>query len=404
MPTRVSADVEAKAFAIAAGDDGLYLDFPRLVTGPLTGQTGTAPGGLTWAVDGAEFEGLTARLRRGTWQASRGTLRRLTLRSADGRLVLEAAEVALPDGAQLSRGPDGLELMAPTARLRGLVLRSAGAVAAPATKVAVQDARTPSPGSTDLRQGGLRFLDGLSGAIGLTVKVQLDLPVVGSRTLDQRLQIPIEEGCLNFRALDRSLDWLEGAFLEIGMHEGRLAVRWGVPIFGGQREIISWALDEDARTLAQFDRIPVRALADFRVAGDRRSTEQVPAKGKGKGVLRALTIDDITISLAMHAPRSVAVGEQGHVLFGGDDSPGLVDLKITGAVGDGARPGSLRGSVGALDVTVADLALGAAGVVSVDRVRLGQVDPVELRLTGFEVAGVSMAIADVEAGGLRLRL
>ncbi len=400
MPTRVSADVEAKAFAIAAGDDGLYLDFPRLTTGPLTGQAG----GLTWTVERAEFDGLTARLRRGTWQASRGTLQRVTLRSADGRLVLEAAEVALPDGAQLSRGHDGLEIMAPTVRLRGLVFTSAGAVAAPATKVAVQDPRATPPGSPDLRQGGLRFLDGLTGAIGLTVKVQLDLPVVGSRTLDQRLQIPIEEGCLNFRALDRSLDWLEGAFLDIGVHDDRLAVRWGVPIFGGHRDIISWALDADARTLAKFDRVPVRSLADFRMAGDRRSAEQVPTKGKGRGVLRALSIDDISISLAMNAPRSVAVGEQGHVLFGGDDAPGLVDLKITGAIGDGTRPGKLRGSVGALDVTVADLALGNAGVVSVDRVRLGGVDPIELRLTGFDVAGVSMSIADVEAGGLRLRL
>jgi hypothetical protein len=120
--------------------------------------------------------------------------------------------------------------------------------------------------------------------------------------------------------------------------------------------------------------------------------------------LRALLLDHISVTLSMNAPRSVAIGETGHVLFGGDDAAGLVDLKVTGAVGDGSYDGALRGSIGALDLTVADLALGSAGVVWMDRVRLGQVDPVEFRLKGFDAAGVSMEVAEVDVNGLRLTL
>src|SRR6185436_11681099 len=107
-------------------------------------------------------------------------------------------------------------------------------------------------GERRLRQDQLRFLDSLSGRIYLTVKVVLDLPVLGVRTLDQQLRVPIQEGSLDYRALDDSLDWLEGAFLDIKHDDKKLAITWKVPIFGSSRDLISFVLDDEASALAAF--------------------------------------------------------------------------------------------------------------------------------------------------------
>src|SRR5690606_11334363 len=116
-----------------------------------------------------------------------------------------------------------------------------------------------------------------------------DLPVIGKRTLDQQLKIPVQEGSLDFRALDDSLDWLEGAFLDMA-HEGdKLALQWKVPIVGSARDLVTWKLDEEAATLASFGRVPVRSLADFRTA----SSGKPAAQDDKKKTLRALSLDPI---------------------------------------------------------------------------------------------------------------
>lgn len=396
MPARLSADVNVENFGLESGDNGIRLEFPVSTIGPMVGTAGA----VSWTISGGTFQGLSARLRSGQWQATSGKIQGLTLRGPDDAVVLEIAELDLPDGVMLSPSIHGVELNAPTAMLRSIKVANRGGVEVPDTpiKVEVTDPTAAPVVKSELRQTELTFLDGLAGELRLTVKVQLDLPVVGVRTLDQKLRIPIEKGSLNFRELDKSLDWLEGTFLDIDVRDGRLMIRWRVPILGSH-EIISWALDPAAKNLAAFDRVPVRSLADFRIAGGKKD-----GKGDGKrGRLRSLSVENIEVKLSMNAPRSVAIGD-GHVLFGGEDSPGLVDLKVTGQVGDGDRPGSLRGSIGELDLTVADLALGDGTQVSIDRVRLGQIDPVELRLVGFGAAGINATIAEIAATNLKLRL
>src|SRR5262249_20079565 len=132
-------------------------------------------------------------------------------------------------------------------------------------KAAAAPSPPAQPSSPTARQEKLRFLDSLSGRIYTTVKVQLDLPVLGVRTLDQQLRIPSQEGTLDYRALEDSLDWLEGTFLDLKHEDQRLKVQWKVPIFGSGHDLITWALDSDASTLASFGRVPVRSLADFRL-------------------------------------------------------------------------------------------------------------------------------------------
>src|SRR5258706_299140 len=184
------------------------------------------------------------------------------------------------------RGERGVEIVSPHVSFSELRLTGKG----PFRRAQAPPSSAP-PG---LRQEKLRFLDSLSGRIYLTVKVALDLPVLGARSLDQQLRVPIQEGSLDYRALDDSLDWLEGQFLDIKHDDQRLRVQWKVPIFGSSHDLISWALDTDASTLAAFGRVPVRSLADFRIGGGATPKKDEEKKRK---VLQAFALDAIDIAL-----------------------------------------------------------------------------------------------------------
>src|SRR5690606_10306031 len=191
---------------------------------------------------------------------------RAWLRDETGRFDVGVERAELPRGLRLVRAADAnIELISPNITFSELRFTVKGPFERKPTAAAPAE-----PPANAQRQEKLRFLDSLSGRIYTTLKVQLDLPVVGVRSLDQQLRVPIQEGSLDYRALEDSLDWLEGTFLDIKHEDQRLKVQWKVPIVGGGRDLISWALDTDASTLASFGRVPVRSLADFRLPGSNR--------------------------------------------------------------------------------------------------------------------------------------
>ena len=219
------------------------------------------------------------------------------------------------------------------------------------------------------------------------------------RTLDQQLRVPIQEGSLDFRALEKSLDWLEGAFLDI-KHEGdRLWVQWKVPIVGSSHELIGWPLDTDAATLASFGRVPVRSLTDFRMPANGGGAKA--NAGKKSKVLQAFTLDAIDVAVSLLAPRHVEVGG-GVVLFGGEDQPGMVDLKVTGAIRDRGA-GALRGAIGSVDTTIKDLHLGGVALTA-DRLHFDGLDQLEVTFDGFTPTAVAVVVHRVTATNLALRL
>ncbi|MBS1124257.1 MAG: hypothetical protein H6Q90_6485, partial [Deltaproteobacteria bacterium] len=290
----------------------------------------------------------------------------------------------------------GVELVSPHVSLSEMKLRVQGPF--PHREHAPAPAPAPEPTERQLRQDKLRFLDSLSGRIYLTVKVVLDLPVLGKRTLDQQLKVPIQEGSLDYRALEDSLNWLEGAFLDIKHDDSKLSVTWKVPIFRSSRDLVSWTLDRDAITMASFGRVPVRSLADFGIGSGRA---EKPSDKKREGILQALSLDAIDIAISLVAPRSFEVGG-GLVMFGGDDQPGMVDLKVSGAIHD-HRPGALNGAIGSIDTTIKDVRIGPA-TLTADRLHFDGLDELEVVFDGFKPTCVTMVIHRVTATNLALQL
>jgi hypothetical protein len=232
----------------------------------------------------------------------------------------------------------------------------------------------------------------------VTIKVVLDLPVIGNRSLDQALNVPVSEGSLDYRALEDSLDWLEGAFLDIKHDGSKLMLCWKVPIVGSAHELISWKLDHDAQTLASFGRVPVRSLTDYRFPTPAKSEK--PSR-HDRQILQSLSLDAIDIALSLLAPRSVEAGG-GVIMFGGDDEPGMVDLKVKGAINN-RGPGTLTGAIGSVDTTIKDVQLGPAKLTA-DRLHFDDVDQLEVVFDGFSPTNVMVIVHRVTATNLSLQI
>jgi hypothetical protein len=393
MPTKVGANIEVQQFAFVGDEAGRRLVFPHAQTHKVEGKSGSAAYG---AAD-CTFEKLEGQLGILRWDAESASIGNTWLKSDTGRYSITADRVEMPHGLRLVRAADiaaggRLELVSPHVSFSELRVDINGPFGRS------KPAEVPAaPKSPTRRQEKLRFLDSLTGRIYLTVKVQLDLPVLGIRTLDQQLRLPIQEGSLDFRALEDSLDWLEGAFLDI-KHDGDfLKVVWKVPIFGSSHDLITWQLDKDASALAAFGRVPVRSLTDFKTGAAGPPKKE----SKNGGVLRSLKVDGIDIAISLIAPRNLEIG-QGLIAFGGDNTPGMVDLKVSGAIGNKGA-GRLRGAIGSVDTTVKDLKIGPAEITC-DRLHFDGLDQLEVTFDGFKPTKISMVIHRVTATNLAIKL
>jgi hypothetical protein len=388
LPTRVDADVEVKRFGFASDGNGNRLLFPHASIHEVAGKTGKTSYGAAECA----FDNLEGRLGALRWSADAGSIGSAWLRDSDGRFSIGAERIELPHGVLMVRGASSrLEVVSPHVSLSEarITIKGPFKSSSPSTPAA--------PKSPTRRQERLRFLDSLSGRIYATLKVQLDLPVLGVRTLDQELRVPIQEGSLDFRSLEEGLDWLEGAFLDIDADQDRLAVRWKVPIFGSSHDLITWRLDKDASTLAAFGRVPVRSLADFTIAS--RDDKKDDGDDKKREILRSFSIEGVDVALSLLAPRNVDVGG-GMIAFGGDDQPGMVDLKVKGVLHDHGK-GTIEGAIGSVDTTIKDVRLGPI-IMTADRLHFDGIDQLEVEFDGFSPTAITVVAHRVTATNLSI--
>jgi len=389
---RAQANIKVDGFGVTIGDKTRRLDFPHATMDGLRGEAGA----VEYRAKEIVFDQLKASLTRVQWSTETASAGDFVVRDKQGRFELKIARIELPRGvmlAQSARG--GVELITQHASLSDMRLKipNLSAYQLPATEP------TPTPVEPPpLRQGQLKFLDAVNGELSFRLKIVLDLPVVGTRTLDQQIKVVIKDGTFDYRALENGLSWLEGRFVDVEVDDGRFVIGWSVPLMA-TKEIISWALDPEAITQAIFNRIPIRALADFRVPASKTKSSGKP----GRSVLRSLAISDISIHLATAAPRRVELGG-GAILFGGDDAPGIVDLELTGGLaGLPPGPGALKFRAGVADLTIKDVHAGGLGMTA-DRFHVGPIDSIEIAFDGFKPVSLTAAMHRVTATNLSLFL
>ena len=291
MPHHVETDISVQRFGFTGDDSGQRLQFPRAESHKVEGRSGS----VSYGAADLLFDALEGRLDTFRWTAEAASIGDAWLRDDTQRFDLAVGRLELPRGIRLVRAERGVEIMAPHASLSEIKVNVKGPfgrsdkLAKPAKPApAAEPAPIAKPAPTEEpseRESKLRFLDSLSGRIFVTIKVRLDLPVLGVRTLDQQLKVPIQEGSIDFRALENSLDWLEGKVLDIAHDGDKLAVTWKVPIFGRAHDLIAWTLDRDSSALAAFGRVMVRSLADYRFDTGAKPVERGHRDGTGTAPL-----------------------------------------------------------------------------------------------------------------------
>jgi hypothetical protein len=409
MAVQVGTKLSVQGFGYVGDDTSKRLVGPSVEGHGLTGRAGS----LQYGVADLLLDKVEGRLDITRWGADAASLGGAWLRDDSGRLDVAVERVEMPNGMVIARAAKGVEILSPHFALSEVKLT---VLNPPGTEVPVPARKGPPAPPAGLRQDQLRFLDSLAGHVDLTIKVSLHLPVLGTRSLDQALALKIEDGSLDYRGLEEQLDWLEGRFLDIKHTGDKLALTWRVPIFGSKHELITWALDTEAATLAAFGRVPVRSLADYRLAArdkdddanDRDKKKKPAGAGAGAGddddddgLLRAFALEGVDIALSLLAPRNLAVGG-GTIAFGGDGQPGMVDLKVTGGLAN-AGPGALHGSIGGLDTTIKDLKLGGV-VMSADRLSIDGIEALEVEFDGFRPVKATMVIHRVTATNLVVQI
>lgn len=450
MSQKIDADVAVRRMGFVSDTGSRRLVFPHATAQNIDGRSGAYGYGAKDLV----FDGLEGRLDSVRWHAEAASLGEAWLRDDPGNLELSIQRVELPRGIMLVRAESGVEIVAPHASLADMTITmhipparnpvDGGAQASPAPAAPTNSSGTaasarPAPASSGpaataaalpqalpstpvsrqmqavapgtvtrqmaapvpppaLRQERWHMLDGVAGKINLTIKAKLDLPVLGTRSLDQALRIPITDGRIDYRALADSLDWLEGTFVDLDVVDDRLVVAFKVPIFGSSRELISFSLDDEAVKMARFGKVPLRSFVDFRVGS---GSPKPRSEDKKKSILRSLTLDAIEVALSMVAPRSLEVGG-GTIMFGGDDAPGIVNFQIKGSINDHAA-GYLRGTAGSVDTTIKDLHLGPMKLTA-DRFSFDRIEDLQVAFENFTPTALSATIHRVTASNLRITM
>jgi hypothetical protein len=265
-PQRATGNIKVDGFGVTIDADARRLDFPHAGIDALRGEAGA----IEYRAREVVFEALRASLQRVQWSTDAASAGDFVVRDKQGRFELKIARVELPHGVMLAPGRRRWRRAGRAPRVAGRhAAQAARPRRVPPAGFERSRRRRPPP---PLRQQRLRFLDAVNGELAFRLKVVLDLPVVGIRTLDQQVKVAIKDGAFDYRALESGLSWLEGQFVDVGIDDGRFVVGWSVPLMA-TKEIISWALDPEAMVVGIFNRVPLRCLADFRIPRRRRRQE-----------------------------------------------------------------------------------------------------------------------------------
>lgn len=305
------------------------------------------------------------------------------MRTGDLRLAagaLEVGELRL-DGKQLTMVRAALGSGQVTVGLRG------GSPSSESVTATHDIPTLPDPATQPLLD--LVTLDALSGQLDVDVDVDLTVPIIGRRKATHRLRVALENGALDYHALEHNLAKLEDALLDFSVRDEALVLERVNPLFparGHGKPVVIWDLAGADLELAQRARVRLAVLPRARLAADADENE-APASKKSSGIaLRELGLLRINARLALAAPAAPLTGQ--------------VRLERVGALTMGGNvfhePGGSRegGALGELNELAGSL----------HALRLGTTRLDVVRVTAAGLAPIELAFADVQPTRLEVGL
>ncbi|MDB4934867.1 MAG: hypothetical protein JWP87_1839 [Labilithrix sp.] len=403
LSTESSVTLAGVSLALEQTETTLALDL---------GAISLAAAALAVAVDDVLVRGravlhgarLSVRGAEGSLSAARVELDGFSLRIGD---VSVEAESLAGESVQIAWGAAGFRLVAASIAGTSLgvtakdVRIDARGVAASALSVAegcitldalsadsAQTALVIASTSTSASATGVdeplvdfRFLDALSGQLDVDVDVDVTVPIIGHRKATHRLRVPIAEGAIDYRALEKNLAKLEDALLDFSVRDGALVLERVNPLFpkrGHGKPIVVWDVDAADHELAERDRVRLAVLPRARLA----TSDDAPSGEPSAIALRSLALLRINTRLELAEVDRPLAGP----LFGQLRPRHIASLVLGGNVfyepGTAApRDGALLGEAKDLAFAIVGLSLGTSRL-DVGSFGAATVAPIELAFSG----------------------
>lgn len=249
--------------------------------------------------------------------------------------------------------------------------------------VAASAAEVPSLPLVDLR-----VLDALDGSVAVDVAVDLTVPIIGRRSATHRLRIAVEQGTIDYRALESNLAPLEDALLDFAVRDGGLALERVNPLLparGRGKPIVMWDLDGPGIALAERSRVRLAVLPSARVVGADDEKDRSSSSSSPISLVRLSLLDvDARLSLAetKGLPGKIRIERVGSLTLSGN---------VHHEPGAEPRRGHLKAALETLVVSVGDVALGSARL-DVGRVSVFGIDPIDVPFVGATPSSVQMVL------------
>lgn len=371
------------------------------------------------AADGVELAGFTLRIGDLELAAEKLSGRGMVIRWGAAGFSLTADALEAP-GLRITSAE--LRVALKGVRVRSFSLEGAqitvGEAAAETGAVAISFAAEPSAGSTDEPANedprerhdeplvDWRLLDAITGQVDVDVAVDLSVPVIGSRNATHRMRVPIEDGTLDYRALESNLSTLENALLDFSVRDGALVLETVNPLFparGHGKPIVVWDLEASDLALAERERVRLSVLTRARLAGrdtadaaDATASESPEPPGNSAFALRKLAFQQIDVRLALTPsegpptgqlrPRGIgALVAQGHLVH---------------VPGELSPPGSVLGEITNLSASVVALRLDARRL-DVASLTFASLSPIEITFADVHPTRVVLDLAGMALAGVR---
>lgn len=240
-------------------------------------------------------------------------------------------------------------------------------------------------------------LDGVSGELDVDLLVDVTVPIIGHRKATHRFRIPIADGALDYRALERNLAKLEDALLDFSVREGMLVLERINPLYpvrGHGKPVVVWDVDALDHELAERDRVRLAVLPRARLFEAESSGDEPSSIA-----LRELALLRINAQLALTPIERPLAGP----LEGQLRPRRIGSLVLSGNVYYEAQPtesapreGALLGELTDLGLSIVGLSVGASRL-DVTSIAAATIAPIEVAFRGASPKAIALGIT-----GLRL--
>jgi hypothetical protein len=254
----------------------------------------------------------------------------------------------------------------------------------------------------------LEFLDGLHGQIDIDLRVVTDIAVVGRRDKTHHFRVPVRQGEVNYRSLERDLGTLEDAFIDIEVRHGKLSIENDIPLLPFYyRSLILFRIPPGEVERAENDRmIKLRHFAEWELPPSDESKKSSKKRKKSSGPVDivALDFENVELSLGLDREAHIELGNGSLHLGGPEESP-LGAFTLRGAMRwrpkEEPQPGELEATVDGVTFGLKDLKLGDRWL-TVQRAHLDAIESAKQEMSGLRPGRLRVEARGLDLEGLTL--